>query len=159
MRKQATATVGKNTRVASATIKPAKPQAVPFETDPVNLKDERDLVRSSAKVQRNQDYKSVPEQIAESKFYYKNWLWDLKKEYFPYIPKLRHVDYYFPDAVGGPLLVDCAQKTVNSTELIEKKTPAMKKAGFRYIVLDYGMGIDEAAARLAKIDAELGNKK
>lgn len=148
--------VAKNSRIASATIKPGKPKAVPFNEDAVDKADAKQAASLEAKVERNKEFKTIPEQVAESKFYYRNWLWDLGAKFFPHSPKFRHVDYYFPDAVGGPLLVDCSQRLNDSAELIKAKVKPIREAGFRYIVLTYGMGIDEAAERLAKIDSEIG---
>lgn len=150
---------GRNSKVAARTIKHTSPKSVPFDEDPVDRVDEKQSQRLEAKVDRKQALTSVPEVLAGHKFYYKNWLWDQDKKHFPFLPRMRHVDLYYPEAIGGPLLIDFPMKEAHAEDLRKDKEPLLLKAGYRYICLSQTVGIDEAWELLGRVDFKMKDKK
>ncbi len=156
MPRQSTA---RNPKIASKTLKRSRPKAVPFEEDATDAKDAKQSAQLEAKVDKKKALTTIPEILAESKFHYKNWLWDQDKTHFPFHPRMRHVDLYYPEAQGGPLLIDFPMKEDHAKELQKAKQPIILKAGFRYICLSQNMSIEEAQETLGRIDFKRQAKK
>lgn len=107
------------------------------------LEKKPDVVRTQI---MRKDLTSIPDQLAQDKFYYLNYhLNDLK----PHLEKgLIYCDRYYPYAEGGPLFMDIISSDLDSRKL-EQKKEVMKTLGFRYVVIKKGMNLIEALESMA----------
>ena len=102
------------------------------------LEKKTDVVRSQI---MRKDLSSIPDQLAQDKFYYINYqLNDLKT----HLEKdLVICDRYYPYAEGGPLFMDIVNSDMDK-RTFEPKKEIMKTLGFRYVVIKKGMNLIEA---------------
>lgn len=82
--------------------------------------------------------------IAESDLSSRNFKFKDAETHFPLRPTWRTVDRYFPNAKGGPLLVDEPEDKADIDACAEK-AKVLKKLGYRYVYLT--KETDEYAAR------------
>ena len=102
------------------------------------LEKKADVVRSQI---MRKDLSSIPDQLAQDKFYYISYqLNDLKS----YLEKeLVTCDRYYPYAEGGPLFMDIVSSDMDK-RVFDRKKEVMKTLGFRYVVIKKGMNLIEA---------------
>lgn len=91
-----------------------------------------------AKLARKKDLISRAEVAANSKICLLNWKFDQAAEKFPREPWMRKVDFYFPYAAGGPLLVDDCKLPHQVTQS-ERKAKILQELGYRFLILRPGM--------------------
>lgn len=90
---------------------------------------------------------SIPHIIADSKIFYRNARIPGSDEAFPYEPKLRTVDRFYPYAKGGALCVD--ECWVDGTaEVARRKTALIKKAGWKHLILVRELQLDDAMRQI-----------
>ena len=145
-RKSDTAT---NPRIASRTVRRDQPEGTVFREKSA-LSDEAQQKIMDKKIAKKREYANLAEELAEHKFYYRNWFWDHARTYFPLEPRLRHVELYFPFAKGGPLLIDQPAND-RDQKIAERKQVEIKKAGFRYLILNLKMDENQGREALDKI--------
>lgn len=95
-------------------------------------------------------FRSMPEQIAESEVFTRNWYWPQAMRFFPQNADMRCVDYYFPYAEGGALLMDICNDPTRQ-KLLEKKAEALRSLGHRYLIVKSSMTPQAAKAELMMI--------
>lgn len=117
----------------------------------------RDNSALIAKIESRRKLDSLPEKLANSRAFYMNWTVDGAEAFFlKEQPRHRVVDYYFPHAEGGPLLVDTPNMPHEIKRCAEKKL-VFEKLGHCYVVIDPYMSdedafmeLDECRGRLTK---------
>lgn len=77
---------------------------------------------------------SIADQVAGNSYHYKNFYYPGGAESFPHEIDMRMVDKYYPNAVGGPLLID-EPMLPDDVRKCEVKAKALKEKGFRYLVI------------------------
>lgn len=98
--------------------------------------------------------KSLGEQIAGSTIYSKNFKWSGANADFPHSPALRTVEYCYPFAVGGTLLIDvCGQN--DSPNTFKEKAKVLKKRGYRYLIQTDKMSIMDAMVQLGEVRTDV----
>lgn len=102
-----------------------------------------------ARLSRPQDHglKTIPDQVAASSVYYRNWEYKGAREDFPNHLTPRFIDRMYPYAVPSPLLVDFAQSPGELSQC-EAKAPRVRARGYRYLILKPGMDINAALEQL-----------
>lgn len=96
------------------------------------------------------EWKSLPEELAQSSVYICRWYFKGGEREFPYQNNLQYVDRYFPYAQGGALLMDFPQDD-DELKLCEKKAPIIRKNGYRYLIVEKSMDINAVRERLSKL--------
>jgi len=93
---------------------------------------------------------SLTDRIANSEEFFRNWYYPGGAEKFPTDAICRKVDRYYPYAEGGPLCIDIFDDPTDvdrRKEEIDKKTPVLKEAGLRYLLLkphmDFNLAMQE----------------
>lgn len=93
----------------------------------------------------------IPDRVAESGVYYRNWEIPGAREEFPYHIELRFVDRMYPYAKPSALLVDMPQTAFDNLQCL-KKGDFCKEMGIRYLILKPEMSYEEAMASLEGSD-------
>lgn len=91
--------------------------------------------------------RSLVERIAGSQQFTRNWYYPQGWNFFPNHPDSRCVDFYFPYAEGGALLIDVLEMG-EDPKTYEKKKQLLKEHGHRYLLLLEHMNENEALAEL-----------
>jgi hypothetical protein len=115
------------------------------EGDPVVIQQ-----KAAAVAARSRELVTVQEQVAQDKLYYKSWLVDEARAYWPAAPQMWHVEQMYPNAKGGRLLVDAPQNDFESQEC-ELKAARYKGWGYRYLIVKVGMTTTEALKFLGEL--------
>lgn len=107
-------------------------------------------------VSYHSDFRSIAEQLANSRFYYRNRLvFELKQEY-PNESRAWHVDLFFPNATGGALYVDYVKHfddAVAYKQLVDwhkERSNVMNRSGYRYVYLEHNTSLAEAKEQLGE---------
>jgi hypothetical protein len=89
------------------------------------------------------------DQVAQSTTCQMNHKWMCADSDFPNEPWMRTVRFYYPYAVGGPLLVD---ELVMHHQLagLKRKEKCLRERGFRYFIFRRQMSITDAMMELEK---------
>lgn len=141
-----------NPKIASQTLVRSQPEGTVSREE---VKDEVYQKRLDAKIERKKELVTLPEILAQHKFYYRDWLWDQDRKSFPFDPELRHVELYFPYAEGGPLLIDQPTNKQEQEECNKKKDKVLDK-GFRYLAIHQKMDINKAMEALDSLGGKHG---
>ena len=134
--------------------KPVYAKTIAPKTDPVFVDDERQpqTVALADEVKRERAQPStkftrLPQKLAHSHFYIRNYGVQALKEAFPASAAAGTVSAYFPFAEGGPLYVDEPRHPYNIEEC-RKKTVVMRKAGLKYVYLEKDDTLETALQKL-----------
>lgn len=87
-----------------------------------------------AKIEAREKFQDRAEKLAGSKDWVRNHTFHELVEKVPHEPKLWSVDRYFPQAIGGPLVVEEPVMDYQRA-LCEKRRPLIEAMGMRYLVL------------------------
>lgn len=107
------------------------------------------IVKLSIKEVDYQTHWSLAQQIADSNFEYVNWIWPEGKDKFPHDFRMWSVDKYFPEAKGGPLLMDTPRFESEITKC-HQKASALHELGYRYLILTPDMSFEDAMLTLSE---------
>lgn len=91
---------------------------------------------------RSRKSESLSDDVAESKFHYRNQFCSELKLSYPMLPAYWHVDKFYPMAEGGPLYVD-EPRTDYDTAISLEKQRLMTGAGHRFVVIKPDMSMDD----------------
>ena len=103
-----------------------------------------------------QGFKSLPEQLAKSSVYHKNWYVPELRERFKYYDRMRRIDLVFPYArlnegiASVMLLVDLPQKP-DDVKTCELKRAMLAELGYRYCYLEPDSSLFDALKQLGEI--------
>lgn len=112
-----------DSKVAAKTIK----QAQSFDLDQKKPKEAKTR-------EERKHFPSLADRLAQSSLCIKNWRWPTASQDFARDLRQASVALYYPNAKGGPLLVDYVHYEEDKKVLAEKSM-ILKKRGFRYVVL------------------------
>ncbi len=98
---------------------------------------------------RRHDLVSIASQIAKDNLYEKNWPIPDGRKLFPVLAKLRFIDKRFPNAAGGPLLVD-EPSDAQEVALCEVKRKYLNQMGLRYIVVTENSTVEDCLSQLER---------
>jgi len=123
----------KNQQIAAKVIRRTHPRVSDFMagTKTQEVKHERRLER----VEHLKLLKSRAERLARDNYCVMNWKWQGSETAFPDEPWLRTVEKYYPNAQGGPLLID-EPLLPEDIKTCERKRPYLEKQGYCYVVLE-----------------------
>lgn len=144
--------MAKNPKVKAATIDSFGTDRLPTEETIAEKKSERPFVK------KQRQYSMIPDSLARSDFYMRNWPIPKGKEMFPVEWKMQFVELYYPEArlangTKSPLFIDMPN-TVHDVALCERKLKMMREKGMRYTYIKVGEGEIEATWRLEGLDVE-----
>lgn len=130
-----------NKQVYAKTIKPRKTGEAPTTVVLDKKRDNPDRTRA----------KSLAEEIAGNPVFTRNWYYPQGWSFFPNEPDMRCVDYHFPYAEGGALLIDVITDIDGEERLksLERKGKVLRDIGHRYLILKPRMSADLARAELS----------
>lgn len=102
------------------------------------------------------EFKSLPDQIAKSSIFFKNWYCPELREKYNFLDRMKRIDRVYPYAKltenGAPqmLLVD-EPDTDYDVEICNKKLPIMKKLGYRYCYVEKDSTVFDALEQLGVV--------
>jgi hypothetical protein len=101
--------------------------------------------------------RTITDRLAGSNMYFRNWRWPEAARDFPAEPWMRSVAKCYPDAIGGPILIDEPQiekgddgKAHPQIIACERRAEVLRKHGYRYIILKKGMSEADAREELER---------
>jgi hypothetical protein len=117
------------------------PPSVPFDMEP------EEVVSAPRPADH---YDSVGAQVAQSGYFKRNFMIQDLKDAFPGQYRMWSVSKSFPYAHDGLLLVD---EPTNKHELAMSKEKAvvLKKAGFKFIIIEKGTSVEDALMELENL--------
>ena len=98
----------------------------------------------------------IADEIAQSGFFYRNYLVQALRDAYPNTPRMFHVERFYPTA-KKPLYVDfvpqiadkVAQQTVLNIYL--ERSLVMRRAGLRYVYITHDMGLGDALEQMGEV--------
>lgn len=132
-----------NKQIYSKTIKPKK--GTPSTTVIVD--------KTQTEKPDRKELKSLAERIAGNPHFTRNWYYPQGWSFFPNEPDMRCVDYYFPYAEGGALLIDVMELD-SDIKKYERKGETLRKIGHRYLILKKDMNENDALYELANSEGK-----
>jgi hypothetical protein len=102
-----------------------------------------------------QDFKSLPEQIAKSKVFHKNFYLPELREKYQHFDRMKRIDYVFPYARIKPtehvtLYIDVC-KNEQEVEVCALKSKILKKLGYLYVYIEHDSTLYDALAQLGEV--------
>lgn len=125
------------TKVYARTVKKKKTKNDPF-MDAMEKSPEVQSKRQRDRIKNTPEFVTIPEQVAKSTVFVRNWYLDEARKLYPYQDRMKRIDKYFPYAQGGPIMVDETRDEEEAKMLYLEKAPMMKTWGHRYIVIELG---------------------
>jgi hypothetical protein len=123
-------------KVSGRTVRRKKSASSPEATTArLETDKDQDTAKHKARLSRSKEWRSLAEELAKDKLYYKNHYYPGNKEFMRDHPRMRFVDRYFPYAKGGPLYVD-EPMDKDEIALCEKKRDFMKEHKLRYVIIE-----------------------
>lgn len=135
-------------RKSAMKVLPPKELALPDDKKLEALQPERN--------KNTQDFKTLPEQIAKSKIYHKNYYVPELREKYKNFDRMKRIDFVFPYAriKSGDqtvsLFIDVC-KTEQEVEVCAIKSKILKKLGYFYCFLEHDSTLYDALAQLGEV--------
>jgi hypothetical protein len=102
-----------------------------------------------------QQFKTLPEQLAKSMVYHKNWYVPELREQFKYLDRMRRIDMVFPYArlneSGCVMLLVDLPATPEDVKACELKRTMLGELGYRYCYLEDDSTLFDALNQLGEI--------
>ena len=138
------------TDVTRVVGKRGKKAAPTLDEDLADLKSKR-----SDDVPPRGEYRSLAEQVSQSKYFERNKFVQALKLAFPQNPKLWTIDRYFPHAKGGAIYVE--EPTYESEKKDARlKREAMRGEPGRFLIIEVGMENADVMHQLAEMEIDDG---
>lgn len=114
------------------------------------IKDRIQAAEVSKPVQR---FESLPEQIAKSSIFHRNWYVPELRERFKFVDRMKRIDKVFPYArlkEGQESVMLCVDepKTPVDLEICSKKAALMRELGYTYVFLEKDSTLFDALEQL-----------
>lgn len=110
-----------------------RPQSSQEELGEVNSSEKRHM-KLIEKAESKGDLKSRAEILSGHNYCIQNWKFKGAEEAFPNEPWLRCVGKYYPEAIGGPLLID-EPTSLEQMKQCERKRKYLAGLGYSYLIL------------------------
>lgn len=75
----------------------------------------------------------ISDQVADSKYYIRNWKWNGAQDDFPQEPWLRCTDKFYPRSQFGPIAIDEPRNEIDILKS-ERKKKFLKEKGIRFLI-------------------------
>lgn len=135
----------KDNKVYARVVNPGTAQTVELPNE-----EEVKEVRRKESMYVSQQFKLVAEKIAKSTVHYKNWYCPELKNKWRSDDRMKRIDFYYPFAEKGPLLVDECGSEEEMEKLMTKRNE-LKKHGYRYIILESDTDVYTALDSLGEV--------
>lgn len=110
-----------------------------------------DVDQPTPTVSERGSYRSLAEEIAQSKYFERNKFVQVLKEKFPHQANLWTIDRFFPYAKGGPLFVEEPTYKHEMAESKLKRDALMGQPG-RFLIIEAGMQHADVMHQLAEME-------
>lgn len=103
-----------------------------------------------------QAFKTLPEQLAKSKVFHKNWYVPELRERFKYFDRMRRIDMVFPyarlnEGLESVMLLVDLPNTPEDVKTCELKRSMLAEMGYRYCYLENDSSLFDALKQLGEI--------
>ena len=103
-----------------------------------------------------QQFKTLPEQLAKSMVYHRNWYVPELREKFKYLDRMRRIDMVFPyarlnEGVESVVLLIDLPATPEDVKTCELKRSMLAELGYRYCYLEDDSSLFDALKQLGEI--------